>query len=153
MADLAILAVRVLGHDLPGLGFNEHRAVHLGVQRGSDVVDLVPGDAAKAVFDFSVRIVEVAAGELDFRGPYVHGGRGARFTYLSWGDVVGDGVFLPFRRAKLHLSVIEPSLVRGAVDSGSRIEAELGLTDARGGPLCASVRPPRVTWRVGPHPT
>lgn len=145
---MAELAVRILGLNLPGLGFDGHRAVHLGVQRGSEVVDIVPGDSPIAVFDFTIRIVDVGDGELDFRGPYVHGRRGERFTYLSWGELGGDGAFAMFRRAKLHLSAIEPALLRQALRPGSRLEAELSLTDGRGGPLCASVRPPVITWRV-----
>lgn len=145
---MAELAVRILGLNLPGLGFDGHRAVHLGVQRGSEVVDIVPGDSPIAVFDFSIRLVDVGEGELDFRGPYVHGRRGERFTYLSWGELGGDGAFAMFRRAKLHLSAIEQPVLHKALQSGSRLEAELGLTDRCGGPLCASVRPPLIAWRV-----
>jgi hypothetical protein len=148
---MADLAVRIFGQHLPGLGFDGRSAVHVGVQRGSEVVDIVPGDAPIAVFDFAVRVVEVEAGELDFRGPYVHGRRGERFMYLSWGELGGDGAFAMFRRAKLHLSAIEQPLVRRALKSGARIEAELSLTDGRGGPVCASVRPPRITWSVHPY--
>ena len=33
---------------------------------------------------------------------------------------------------------------------GATIEATLALTDARGGPVCAAVRPPQVEWRLAP---
>jgi hypothetical protein len=35
---------------------------------------------------------------------------------------------------------------------GRRLPGLLDLTDERGGPLCAAVRPPRVQWRVSPPP-
>jgi hypothetical protein len=79
----------------------------------------------------------------------VHGRRGERFLYLSWGDVADGRRFEMFRRAKLHLSVLDPRDVAQAVATGATIEAALDLTDAKGGPLCASIRPPTITWRVG----
>ena len=50
-----------------------------------------------------------------------------------------------FRRAKLMLDAVPPDVLRAAERSGSLV-ARLGLTDAKGGPLCAAVRPPVVTW-------
>lgn len=81
----------------------------------------------------------------DFRGPYVQGRPGGRFVYLSWGTVDGAGVFSMFRRAKLWLDGIPENVLDTAVNRG-RLVARLGLTDSRGQPLCASVRPPLVEW-------
>ena len=50
--------------------------------------------------------------------------------------------------AKLHLSTIPAADLARAVETGATIEAVLDLTDARGGPLCASVRPPWLRWSV-----
>jgi Family of unknown function (DUF5990) len=80
----------------------------------------------------------------------VQGKRGERFLYLSWGQLAPDGAFEMFRRAKLYLSALPEPVVTGAVRAGSGIEAVLDLTDERGSPLCAAVRPPRVQWRVSP---
>ena len=124
---------RIVGTDLPGRRGN----VHVGVQRGREVVDLVPGDAAMAEFVF-----DVAVRNGRFGGPYVHGKGDERFVYLSWGEMV-NGTFTMFRRAKLQLD----SLNAVSCD-GRTVEARLGLTDAKGGPLCASVRPPTITWTV-----
>jgi hypothetical protein len=123
----------IVGTDLPGRA----DAVHVGVQRGRDVVDLVAGDAALAEFTFDVDVRNAR-----FGGPYVHGKGGERFVYLSWGEVVG-GTFTMFRRAKLQLDSLDPT----ACD-GHTVEGRLGLTDVKGGPLCASVRPPTITWTV-----
>ena len=114
-----------------------YTSVHVGVQRGKEVVDLVRGDASEAVFEFDV---EVRKGK--FSGPYVHGSHGERFIYLSWGARI-HGHFAMFRRAKLQLD----SLDAEACD-GHTVEGRLGLTDAKGHPLCASVRPPKITWVV-----
>jgi len=61
----------------------------------------VPGDAPEAVFTFTIDAVTGDDGQIDFRGPFVHGKRGARFLYLSWGERFPDGRLQMFRRAKL----------------------------------------------------
>lgn len=145
--------LRIIGRRLPGLRWTCYDAIHVGVQRQgpAEVVGLVPGDAARAVFDLPLDVVTDEQG-LDFRGPFVQGKRGERFVYLSWGQVGPDGGFEMFRRAKLHLSALADRDVTHAVETGSTIEAVLDLTDEQGGPLCAAVRPPRVRWSVAPRP-
>lgn len=141
------VSLRIVGRNLPGLQFCERDRVHLGIQRAKEVVDVVPGDAPQAVFDFTVNVVPIDTG-LDFRGPFVHGKRNERFLYLSWGQVHADGRFEMFRRAKLHLSVIDQQDVARAIDTGATITGTLSLTDRCGGPLCSSIRPPTIEWRV-----
>jgi hypothetical protein len=125
----------------------------VGVQRGAEVVGLVRGDSADAIFDIEIVIELDEQGVPDFRGPYVHGRRGERFVYLSFGEVDEDGAFAMFRRLKLHLAplteqpVTEPGCPP-ALAGAQRIEAVLELTDPKGRPVAASVRPPWVTWRV-----
>ena len=138
------------GTNLPGAAFAEHRHVHVGVQCRSEAVDLVPGDASAAKFEFDVDVLPAPDGSWDFRGPYVHGKRGERFVYLAWGDRPPGGDFAMFRRAKLHLSCLAPDLVARAAEPGHRLVARLSLTDGRGGPRCASVRPPAIDWTVEP---
>lgn len=135
-----------MGQRLPGLRFGDARAVHVGVQRRAEVVDLVAGDADRAVFELAVEVVETADGGRDFRGPFVHGRRGERFLYLSWGDVDGEGVFTMFRRAKLRFDDVDPQTVAAALAEDAPLEATLDLTDECGGPRCATVRPPSVRW-------
>jgi hypothetical protein len=50
-----------------------------------------------------------------------------------------------FRRAKLLLDAEPPAVLRDAVAHGVLV-GRLGLTDAKGHPTCASVRPPRIVW-------
>jgi hypothetical protein len=141
--------LRIVGRRLPGSSWSGRHGIHVGVQRGTEVVGLVTGDAADAVFDIELDIVAGADGEIDFRGPYVNGRRGERFVYLAWGEVDGDGVFTMFRRLKLHLTPLIEQETQERVVTAQRIQAILELTDTRGRPLAASVRPPWVTWRLG----
>ena len=145
------LRIRIEGSSLPGRTFCEHQNVHVGVQCRAEPVDLVPGDAPSAVFEFDVDILP-ADGGWDFRGPYVHGKRTERFLYLTWGDHPPDGSFAMFRRAKLHLSCLDADLIAAAADPGQRLVARLALTDARGAPRCASLRPPNIAWSAEPLP-
>jgi hypothetical protein len=57
-------------------------------------------------------------GELDFKGSVVHGKRGERFLYLTWGQV-HDGTFDMFRRANLVLNAVDPQLVARATAGGT----------------------------------
>lgn len=104
------------------------------------MLDPVPGDAPRAVWTLECT---VKAGP-DLLGPYVQGGPGARFVYLSWVNADADGLTM-FRRAKLMLDAVPAATVEAAVRSGLLV-ARLGLTDAKGHPLCAAVRPPLVIW-------
>jgi hypothetical protein len=143
------LALRIIGRRLPGSSWSGRHGIHVGVQEESRVVGLVDGDAGEAVFDVELDVVEPAEGELDFRGPYVNGRRGERFVYLVWGEVDGEGQFAMFRRAKLHLAPLLDQYPSPSVLASKRVQAVLELTDTRGRPLAASVRPPWVTWRLG----
>ena len=137
--------VRIVGVNLPGRTWATYANIHVGVQRRREVVDMVPGDVGEAIWEFPI---ESAAG--DFRGPHVQGKRGERFLYLSWGGVGDDGTFAMFRRAKLMLGVIDPSVLDVAAHPGHRLEAALSLTGGDGAPRCAAVRPPAISWTAVP---
>jgi len=148
--------VRIVGFELPPRPWGDPRPggvvcenIHVGVQRRSEVVDLVRSDALKAVWDLAIDVTAEDGG-LDFRGPYVHGRRGERFLYLSWGTVDGVGTFEMFRRAKLMLGAVDADLVRAAAHPGGRLIGRLRLTGADGGPRCAAVRPPAIEWALNP---
>jgi hypothetical protein len=145
--------IRIEGSELPGRpGSAQADAlrlgnVHVGVQRRSEVIERFPADAPAVVWEFEISSREVD-GLLDVGGPYVHGRPGARFLYLSWGAVDGDR-FAMFRRAKLLFGDIPTGMLRAAHEAGgSVLVARLGLTDADGGPRCARVRPPDITWEL-----
>ena len=132
---LSSVHIRIDARDLPGRSFAEHRDVHVAVQRGSEPWEPVPGDASSATWSFEVTDRP--------GGPFVHGKAGDKFLYLTWGDLA-HGQWHMFRRAKLHFTDVPPEVLA----TGS-IVARLGLTDGRGGPLCARVRPPVVEWTAG----
>ena len=148
------MLIRIEGTDLPGRrgGSEGDRLrlgnVQVGVQRKAEVVDRVPADAEAAVWRLEVASREID-GLLDVGGPWVHGRPGARFLYLSWGTVEG-GQFSMFRRAKLLFGDIPTALLRSAHDGQGGLVGRLGLTDAQGGPRCARVRPPDISWQLDP---
>jgi hypothetical protein len=135
----------VQGRDLPGRRFAEHGNVHVGVQRRRDVTELVPGDAGRARWELVVDLTDTG----DFKGPHVQGRRGDRFVYLSWTDVAPDGTATMFRRAKLMLGAVPADVLAAATRPGWSLLGELPLTDAKGGPVCAAVRPPAIAWSAG----
>jgi hypothetical protein len=55
-----------------------------------------------------------------------------------------------FQRAKLWLDAIPPTVLDNAVDLGLLV-GRLGLTDRKGNPLCAAVRPPAIQWSAEPR--
>ena len=81
--------------------------MHVGIQVGKEPRELVRGDADTSSWMIPIEVV-AREGGLDFRGAAVQGRPGARFVYLTWGDVDEDGSFTMFRRAKLMLADLEP---------------------------------------------
>ena len=158
------LIVRVEGFDLPGLSCrpgpegSAYGNVHVGI--GNDragaagltvpgrrwvATELVPGDAESASWEFTVTIRRGADG-IDFGGPSVRGDRGDRHVGLVWGEVPGDGTFRLFRGAKLRLVDVDQAVVERAWQPGYALVARVRLTDSRGNPICARVRPPDIEW-------
>ncbi|MCL4546078.1 MAG: DUF5990 family protein [Chloroflexi bacterium] len=78
----------------------------------------------------------------------VQGKRGERYLALYWGTVANDGTFTLFRGAKPRFADIARSTPPEVLQPGKRLVGRLGLTDAKGNPRCASVRPPDVQWAV-----
>ncbi|RDH76442.1 monooxygenase [Mycolicibacterium moriokaense] len=146
------MQIRIIGTDLPGRdcppghNFPGYPNVHVAVQskkRPPELLDLQPGDASEVTWT-----IECDVNGSDVRGPYVQGRPGDRFIYLNWGSVDADGRMDMFRRAKLMLDAVPADVLANAVESGTLV-GRLGLTDAKGQPLCAAVRPPAIGWSVG----
>ncbi|HVC35296.1 MAG TPA: DUF5990 family protein, partial [Chloroflexota bacterium] len=148
--------VDIEGVNLPGrrCGPNPqgemYENVHVGVGLRQDPTGLIPGDAESARWRIEVRTSLATDGSVDFHGPFVEGKRGDRWLYLNWGTVATDGSFRLFRRAKLSLSKVEPSLVDRALRENGSLACTVNLTDAKGQPRCARVRPPDIAWRMIP---
>ncbi len=133
----------IRGRDLPGAACPGYDRIGVGLQVRSDPVGVVVGNAADARWETEVTVV----GD-DFRGPAVHGKRGERFVYLTWGDLSGGG-FEMFRRAKLMLSRVDPALVEQAAADGRCLVADVVLTDEKGGPAVCPGRPARRAMERG----
>ncbi|GAA4593809.1 hypothetical protein GCM10023194_59040 [Planotetraspora phitsanulokensis] len=134
----------------PNAGFPGYDGIHVGVQRRDrrdELLGLHPGDASSAAWTLECTAVATPGGA-DIRGPHIQGRPGGRFIYLAWGSVDDTGAFTMFRRAKLMLDAVDPATVEAAV-RGGRLVARLGLTDGRGEPLRAAVRPPLIEWSAG----
>ncbi len=148
------MLVEIRGRSLPGrrCGTNPDGSVsgniHVGIRKRSEAIELVPGDAPAAAWTFDVTTRITDEGGNDFRGPFVHGKRGERCLYLQWGTVDDAGSFSLFRAAKLLFSDVDPALVSRAQRPGALLVGTLGLTDAKGYPRCARVRPPDIEWSV-----
>ena len=146
--------LRIEGHHLPGRRCGPYDEVHVALQVGREPVDPVAGDAGAAVWETQLQVVsrgddEAGDGALDVRGPAVHGGRGERFAYLTWGSTA-SGSFEMFRRAKLMLGGV-PALAsssRGAGTGTVGVTARVHLTDECGMPRCARLCPPALSWEV-----
>ncbi|MEU8702717.1 DUF5990 family protein [Streptomyces sp. NPDC048680] len=139
----------------PGGDFAGYENIHVGVQRKDrpgELLGLFPGDAASASWTLHCTATVVAAsastggaGGVGISGPYVQDRLGGRFVYLSWGTVDENGLFSMFRRAKLMFADIGADVLEAAAHSG-HLTARLPLSDGKGQPLCARVRPPVVEW-------
>ena len=140
------MLLQIRGHHLPGRAWQSsderYDNVHVGIQVGREPRELVRGDAESPSWTIPFDVV-VREGGLDFCGSAVQGRHGARFVYLTWGDVDADGSFTMFRRAKLMLADLVP-----LVAETDYVVARVDLTDECGGPRCARLRPPALT--LGP---
>ena len=121
--------------------------VHVGVHAAREPSQLIRADASEMRWEVEVSVVQTS-GSLDFRGPSVHGKRGDRFLYLSWGTVDDADHFEMFRRAKLMFDAVPGALLRSAQVPGHRLVGTVNMTHGDGMPRCAAVRPPVVEWTV-----
>ena len=164
------LVVRIEGFDLPGRscrpepGGSGYKNVHVGIgdeRADADgltvpgrrwlATELVRGDSTSASWEVAVTIRRGESG-IDFGGPSVRGDRSDRHLGLVWGEVPVDGTFRLFRGAKLRLVDVDQGIVEQAWQQGNALVARVRLTDARGNPICARVRPPDIEWsaqRIG----
>ena len=148
------MIVELKGRHLPGItcnpgpGATPNENVHVGIGNRGQAEELFRGDADLAIWRIDVKPVPLTDGSFDYRARLVQGPRGDRFIYLNWGSVESLGTFRLFRRAKVMLSDINPRLVDEAVKGGCELHADIDLTDPKGNPTCARLRPPDITWSV-----
>ena len=151
---MGTLRVRVVCTDLPGTCFRDPQdparpvkdPVFLGIQRGKEVIEQVPGDTQTATFTPEFRVERKKDGTPNFLGPFAQGTADDRFFYLCWGVKDAQSGFAMFRRLKIRLGHLSATRVERACRSGEPITVRLRLTDAKGGPLCATPHAPNIEW-------
>jgi hypothetical protein len=127
--------------NFPGLEFEGRTPVYVGVQKGDDIVDEAPGNAHQTTFSIPIRIKEDQHGNPDFSGPYVHGKKGERFVYLVWFE--NKGAKERFRRAKIKLNHLSWAHLQA-----SQLEADVTMTDRKGGPISATLKEDLIRWNI-----
>jgi hypothetical protein len=170
---LGTMTVVIEGTELPGLtcqpepGGAVHRNIHValatraeGIAEGQPwltvplkpglAAEPFPGDARQTRWEVTVTVRGSAGDGYDFTGPSVGGDRTDRNLGLVWGEVPGDGTLQMFRGAKLRLVDVPPDLITDAMRPGHRLVARVRLTDDKGNPVCARLRPSHLTWSAEP---
>lgn len=145
-----MMQIRILATHLPGSTCPGYRGIHVGVQRKrrpTEIMGLTSAGADAAMWTLNDCKALPGADGIDITGPYIEGRPGGRFIYLSWNTVDGDELTM-FRRAKLWLDGAGEETLKQGVVKGV-LTARLALTDAKGMPLCAAVRPPLISWTAG----
>ena len=142
------LTIEVICRHLPGICFADYEPVYLGIQKGNEVIEAVPGNRAQAIFRPTFRIARQPDGSPNFLGPFAKGTPRERFFYLSWGVMHDGGQFEMFRRAKIHLNHLTWEQVSAAVSNDRPLKVVIDMTGKKGDPICASIRPNRAKWEV-----
>ena len=151
---IGIVHVVIEGHALPGrrcgpgAGGAWCENVHVGLGRGDETVELVPGDAPDARWSFDLEIRRDDDGNLDFAGPEVAGPRDERHLYLRWLGELAGGRPRMFGAIKLRLFELEGALVEAALAPGTHLVGRIALAELPGRPRYATVRAPHLTWAV-----
>ncbi len=134
--------------NLPGTQWMDKSAVRLGIQKAKEVIEDVPAQGEEVLFSAMVRVRPLAPeGAVDFSGPFVQGKAGERFLYLCWGERQGQQ-WEGFRRAKVPFRLLSPALLAAALAAAKPVHAVINMTDAKGGPLCATVPEASIQWHV-----
>lgn len=95
----------------------------------------------------------LADGACNFRGPWAQGTPADRFVYLNSGTYAGQRQTPWERRAKIKLGGIPRDLVASAAGQPDlALEARIRGTARDGGPVCATVKPPDITWHLVSRP-
>ena len=122
--------------------------LHLAIQKDDELLEAAPVSRKRIVFRPVLRVRKHADGSPNFLGPFAHGSRTDRFIYLVWTVVEGSALVARLGRIKILLNHIEWADVERALARAKPIKVTLALTDAKGRPVFASIRPDRATWEL-----
>ncbi len=140
------ITLRIVGRRLPGRTCGPYSEITVGLAQrvGCDPTDGVPADRRAVTWRTRIEVRE-QDGAPAFRGPAVNGPPRARFVYLTWVGRKGRAAPAMFRRAKLRLDAVPAAVLAKSLRSGVLV-GRLCLTASDGMPVCASVRPPAISW-------
>jgi hypothetical protein len=137
------ITIKIVCSELPETW---RHGLHLGLQRDNVMTDATPATSKRIVFKPTLRARRNSDGSVNFLGPYAHGPKSERFIYLNWLTIEGDMPQSMVGRIKLHLNHIRWTTVEKAAKANKPIRVKLALTNAKGGPVMASVRPDVAKW-------
>lgn len=142
------IVVDIICTKLPGSRWDERGPIHLGIQKGDEIEDARSADLDRIEFSPVLRVRRHVDGSANFLGPFAHGPRTGRFIYLVWAIMRGKTPVAMAGRIKILLDHIEWHDVERAATQGRAIQVTIPLTDEKGRPVFASVRPERAKWKM-----
>ena len=124
--------------------FDADHGVLFGLQSSHGVDDPVPASEST---DFVTEIkVRNSGNDVDFAGEHVHGSRGDRFIYLSWGVPDQTEPFVMFARAKIKLAHIPPDLLEQTTEQRRALRAEIQATNSKDQPATGTIQQSAIEW-------
>jgi hypothetical protein len=139
------VTIEIVCTDLPGAG---HSSLYLGIQRDEVITEAASADSKRIVFKPTLRARRNADGSVNFLGPFAQGPKTERFIYLNWVTTNGKVLTAQVGRIKLHLNHIKWATVKKAVEGNKPVRVKLALTNAKDGPVMASVRADVAKWEL-----
>ena len=138
------LSVTIVAIDPP---FTVEDGVLFGLQSRRDADDPVPA-CSTTEFQTTIDVVRTDHSEVDFAGKHVHGRRGDRFIYISWGVPDQTEPFVMFARAKIKLGSIPDDLLERAAQQGRVLIVEMQATNTKGQPASVTIEATAIHWRA-----
>lgn len=136
-------------HEFPCATLSPYAHLRLGIQERNEVrqdVACTPCPEEGVRFRFTLEaMIDPASHTVTFRGGYAQGPRNAQFVYLCWGAWGEDG-WQHFRRAQLPLGGLDVALVERALRAARPIRVRVRMTDAKGEPATAMLKPEQMEW-------
>ena len=139
------ITIEIVCDDLPPSG---EGTLLLGIQRDNEVIEAVSTDPKKVLFKPTLRARRNPDGSVNFLGPFAQGPKAERFVYLNWMTAKAGVLTGMMGRIKLHLNHIKWASVKKAAEASKPIRVKLALTNAKGKPVMASVRPDAANWEM-----
>lgn len=127
--------------------FTAGDGVLFGLQSGRIVETPVPA-CDTTEFPITIDVAQTGNSDVDFSSEHVHGRRGDRFIYISWGIADQTEPFVMFARAKIKLDSIPAGLLDAAIEHGRVLIAHLQATNTKGQPASGTINPPAIDWHL-----